>query len=98
MLWRKLADLEPDLLEVEAWCRTLDPDAPHIMQQIEERLRPLVGWHRPIPGVEIVPFDGPWLDVHDRKEHDRLTGNRVQLPLPQAFSCLFERNGPISGH
>jgi hypothetical protein len=24
--------------------------------------------------------------------------NWVQLPLPQAFSCLFERNGPISGH
>lgn len=75
MLWRELLDLEPDLLEVETSARTLDPDTPKVMEQIKDRLRPLVGWHRDIPGVEIVPFDGLWPGVRDKKEHDRLTGN-----------------------
>jgi len=75
MLWRELTDLEPDLTDLEKWVRTLDPDAPQVMHQIEERLRTLIGWHREIPGVEVVPFDGPWPVVRDQKEHDRLTGN-----------------------
>lgn len=89
MLWRELIDLEPDLIEVEAWVRTLEPDAPQVMNQIEERLRPLVGWDKAIPGYEEVPYSGIWPSFRDKDKHDRLTGNNRRkwhfynkLPLP----------------
>jgi hypothetical protein len=109
VLWKELTDLEPDLIEVESWVRTLDPDSPRVMKQIEDRLCPLVGWHREIPGVEIVPFDGPWPSVRNEREHNRISGNnrrkwhffrKLQLPArllytSEAWNCSLHHLGLV---
>jgi hypothetical protein len=81
VLWNEVVELEPQLLAIEAWVRTLDPCDPTVLDQIKAKLLPLVGWKRTIPGHEEVPFDEHWPAIWSEKQHDCYFGNDARKKL-----------------
>ena len=84
MIWEELTKLEPKLLEVEAWIKSLNPNDPDYWEEaayieMKKRMNPLVGWFREVPGYEHVPFEptGPsYYSLGELAEHDVLYQNK----------------------